>query len=873
MLQQNIAPSLRQSMINEALDYHQNINSVVFKRQARNLETYARESGKTDPSPKDVLVEGTIRQKVGEISTQIQRLNQQLNYASSGAPAPTVGSGGRRGRVSKANRAARRAATGTELVPYTPPQKEYNRRRDEEHARLDALEYTPPPNYPDEGFYEPGEGPERVDMFAPPTSYNPSGNPHALALIKKYLPRPTRPFEDPYNPKQTGISYDYEPFGEFELPQTSIVPMRSNLGLPQEQRIQTRQVPIQPSDDPSDPDSDPEVEEGESKSQAGESGSVGPPSTATDIGEELERRGEIPHPRDIRFIDEPTAPGTRFSSSPNAADSSRLNIIVDNSLAAIVGGYNTLIDYIDLQQKQRAFTQQDEQLVSQLLRELIEPLKMLIANSAVARQSANKSLVDYTRIYNVISALINRITSSPPFLKVPSGILTEKLPIREDIIQAANYNPDKQANHEYLESLITTIRKEFDLVIRTFPKSPIEKEARELKLKELQTAYDKVIKAGYRPSDEVYQDIKTYQQDKQKYPGISQELKDSRAYLQEKEEELSGITKDEEDLLYAENYQRDNLFRIRERISEDEDKLAKNLEYYDETNKLLNDLAFEYDLATPEDQKKIYELMVIHEHSLSEIRKDVEDISEGLREVDTYHRKIAQNIQDLVRELESRRYSPEYKEALKEIIDSEKEALKDIREESINLLASTYKFEKKFPKSEVIKQTKTYHKGKRVEDRSEANKRRMLNESVKQKYKGNFPTFMGDGMPKASSDGKKTGGHVHKKSADPFGDNSELAPYLTKYLRPSKYRQEVPEVISSSEESSGEEDGKPIREKVGLGKKKRVKAIEDFEIIVSAPKADQGFLLEKKKPKRTGGKKKVSKPVHETSPIQDLWFM
>ena len=77
MLQQNIAPSLRQSMINEALDYHQNMNSVVFKRQARNLETYARESGRTDPSPKDVLVEGSIRQKVAEIGTQIQRLNQR----------------------------------------------------------------------------------------------------------------------------------------------------------------------------------------------------------------------------------------------------------------------------------------------------------------------------------------------------------------------------------------------------------------------------------------------------------------------------------------------------------------------------------------------------------------------------------------------------------------------------------------------------------------------------------------------------------------------------------------------------------------------------------------------------------------------------
>ena len=46
----NNVPSLRQKMIDEALNYHQNMNSIVFKRQARNLEAYANPSGRTDPS-------------------------------------------------------------------------------------------------------------------------------------------------------------------------------------------------------------------------------------------------------------------------------------------------------------------------------------------------------------------------------------------------------------------------------------------------------------------------------------------------------------------------------------------------------------------------------------------------------------------------------------------------------------------------------------------------------------------------------------------------------------------------------------------------------------------------------------------------------
>ena len=48
---------------------------------------------------------------------------------------------------------------------------------------------------------------------------------------------------------------------------------------------------------------------------------------------------------------------------------------------------------------------------------------------------------------------------------------------------------------------------------------------------------------------------------------------------------------------------------------------------------------------------------------------------------------------------------------------------------------------------------------------------------------------------------------------------------------------------------------------------------EDFEIIVTAPKAEKGFLLAKKTPKRTGGKKKKAETLIATKPVEDLWFM
>jgi DNA gyrase/topoisomerase IV subunit A len=127
--------------------------------------------------------------------------------------------------------------------------------------------------------------------------------------------------------------------------------------------------------------------------------------------------------------------------------------------------------------------------------------------------------------------------------------------------------------------------------------------------------------------------------------------------------------------------------------------------------------------------------------------------------------------------------------------------------------------------------------------------------------------------PYKSKLGKGKGGHVHKESADKFGDNSELEPYLTKYLRPSKYRNHPEEELSSSEESSGSDSEGP--KKTGRGKKKvshrAKKVIEDYEIIESQPKAEKGVLIEKKTraKKGLGGKK----PVHQARKESDLWFM
>ena len=927
MLEQNIVPSLRQSMINEALDYHQNMNSVVFKRQARNLETYARESGKVDPSPKDILVEGSIRQKVGEISNQIQRLNQQLNYASSGVIAPAVvgsGIGGRRGKQSKIRRNVNRDRLERGEVPIDfstlNPRSDEGYRRESRDAIEAARSYQPIEPQEQE-FYERGQEPEFGRTFQP---MQPSlGLPQTFDVNERL--RLHNPPPPPPSSSSSGTS--------------SVM----SIGRQQEYNRGYQK------------------QEEERKQQE------------RDLDRAL--RATFPSEPSEPSESEPIAPGPIFSSSPSASESSKLYLIVDNSLASIVGLYNSLIDYIEMQQKQRAFSQQDEQLVSQLLRELIDPMKMLIANSAVAKQGATKDLVDYTRIYNVISTLISRISSSPPFLKVPTGLLTEKLPIREDIIQAANFNPDKEANHQYLGQLIKKIEHERDLLVRTFPKSPLEKEARELKLKELETVYRKITSAGYRPSSEIMKDIARVEAIEANQPELGKQIQSKAARLIDLDTRLNldpreELSKIQEETLLIE--------RLQENLADSTQEIAGMMEEISRLDSIFARHAEDIRIhgETPE---------VLT--AMSDIVRAVRDIEEQSAVLKQESFDIERDLKDFdktVRERNKRLETLQYQDPqnLKVIYDREKHELNLLDQEYQKNKAMLEKFRQMSP--EVLK----YHKknapkeahltrnratenkglkrdisflkphveekvpamfprdkpipkqGETLEENFNFYKRGMLpnsedyivklllnpikdddsNNAIHRKYskaelRQFFKTKIGSqnlyrleqsGMSPSDVEdykremqaaldsvptgrGKPTslrGGHVHKKSDDLFGDNSELAPYLTKYLRPSKHRQNVPPIESSSDESSDSEEGEPYRVMKGFGDgmrslpstsgKKNRKKIEDYEIIETQLHPDKAVLIEKKtRTKRIAGGKVIKsvKAVHETAPSQDLWFI
>jgi uncharacterized protein with PIN domain len=121
-------------------------------------------------------------------------------------------------------------------------------------------------------------------------------------------------------------------------------------------------------------------------------------------------------------------------------------------------------------------------------------------------------------------------------------------------------------------------------------------------------------------------------------------------------------------------------------------------------------------------------------------------------------------------------------------------------------------------------------------------------------------------------------GKPHK--ANDFGDDDELAPYLTKRLRPSPYRNNNKINYSSSEESSGEEDGSGSEmeineDRLGKGRKKRSskklnKMMEDMKIMAGMPVKEAAIIIEKKRGKgKSHLRKGVIKPVINTS---NDWF-
>ena len=988
MLNQNNVPSLRQSMINEALNYHQNMNSVVFRRQPQNIQTYENPSGKTDPTQNDILIEGTIRQRISELQSNIAKLNQTLQYTTSDRIAPLFGSG----HIS---------LRGGGLTPLS--------------RTLDGgVKFTLNP-------MRTGTDIPQVATPLPPIPIGEGPRPQARPAIQAQAPLEGMPRSRAPSPN-VGSRGRFSSGGPVRGVHPPPVPGSRSVSPVSRSGSIVRRAPV--------PLINPSIYSGEAFEDS-------PPLVHSRSEAFSSRATQGSNEGD----DEPIAPGITRQSGPSTKSSSKTKIAIDTSLAAIVAGYNNIVDFLDFQQKQRQLTSKDEQVVSSLLKELVQPLRSLIANAStiVSADDANTQ-VDYTRIYNVLSAIIEKITSSPPFLKVSPGLLTESLPIRRDIINAPNFVPEKKKNHQYLETLVDRLKDEEEKMIRFHPKSELEKQAREERIREIKSNYAMLQKAGYRTSTEIlktvdhnlralevasrvfkhreeqsgpppqemieaYSDanLKTQiakdieKEENKNYNSVYRQalslekqleklnLEDQRIAKYSERIEKSIMTANKQMDKYREKYSGHDippkveanieklvgkLAKFDQIIAENTDKRASQTEKYraieanlNEKNERLTSMprpsrtAREARKSYDANRKEFEETKVARKKEFDTARSGRQQLArekgsiltnsavayhaqrvrtgvdqtaaEARRERLQAHKKKGdssifgngrrkeklyggaysqtqlnyirlkseiENLQEqasVVHEESKTAGSPDdrmmYAQLFEEItteIEAKIEALAEIRRQ---YAAEIREVEMSISRGRVLTDEELEELAKTEHERTRYTMRHdnIQDPRLSRTSSSEVPEFKDYDTDEEEDTGRKgkgkpnksrTGGHVHKASADPFGDNNELEPYLTKYLRPSKHRKNVPAIESSSDESSDNEDGQAQHSRpIGRGRntKQKKKEHQDYDIISSLPVKEAAILIEKKgrgRPKKDNTNLHI-KPVHTASKSQDLWFM
>jgi hypothetical protein len=476
---------------------------------------------------------------------------------------------------------------------------------------------------------------------------------------------------------------------------------------------------------------------------------------------------------------EETAPGTLGKTGPSDITRSLMKSrdMVMSAVSSIITGYNGLVDYINLQNRQKPFKQSDVSSIDGLVKQLVDPLKSaLAASSRLLESDTREAERDYTRVYNVISDMIKKILTGMPFIKVDIAMLNERIPLKYEYILSKEYDSKKQSNQQYLKSLEDMVKKEMTSLEKMPEQTPLEQEAKALMRQQMNRQLEQLVDAGLM-KDSVAKKI----------------VRDIKASFGPPS---GGPSKD-----------------IRQVLGKPQERTVRGergfVEVVDEE---------ERKGPVEEGEEKALEL------SQSQI--------EGL-DYDPFFYDVQLNIQSLsqINKVPVARK--------KQLIDNAYDLLERMGKDIWKI------------KDEL----------------KDKNKLQVASSLITE--------LRGKGKPN-----RKKGGNVHK--TEKFGDEQELEPYLTKHLRPSKYRKDVPPIESSSEESSGEEGSGSDMEindmRLGKGKKKGRKARkqkEDVKAIANLPKAEAMVLIEKK---RGGAKKKTEKakvkPALQNSQADvDLWFM
>jgi hypothetical protein len=574
--------------------------------------------------------------------------------------------------------------------------------------------------------------------------------------------------------------------------------------------------------------------------------------------------------------DDTTTPGNLGQTGPSGRSqgmSSTYKIELSNAMTEIITSYNSLCEYIDLQNRQKSFSQRDIANVDGLVKQLIDPMKTSIASLAqvFGTTKTNQQWMDYTRMYNGISSVIKSIQNGMPLQKVSMGILTERIPIKEELVKSNEYDPMSDKNQEYIQTLYGELTKEQNRINALPDHTSLEREAKLISQKTLDKQRDKLESMGLVDAKKIntqrrnlnnaqqymIRDIRNFMRDE----GELYTMEGAEVFA-ELTQAILGTTKNSQlkqiyDRLYSQvPNMLDNDFETYLVPYEISPIIPMNFSETATTPQIIVPRP-----AMPMEQSDSKEDVIEQESKGSSIEEEEEEeipLVDNRRQVYIGIVKPAQDrVEKLIEEVEAN------SDDIQNYYSAR--AVGDYLEKSIRILVNI---------GETTSLTQEAEEYIAISLRSlkdlEENTTRPLFFRLKELHQ------IGEGKPK-----KKKGGRIHKK--DVFDDDAELAPYLTKHLRPSKDRKDVPPIESSSEESSGDEGESSDMEinelRLGKGKKKGKKVrkqIEDISMIMSLPKKEAAAIIEKKK--RGGAKKAVMKPVHtpaikDSGADKDLWFL
>ena len=609
------------------------------------------------------------------------------------------------------------------------------------------------------------------------------------------------------------------------------------------------------------------------------------------------------------YIDTTPAEGKEGTMEGRTLDmsGSKLKSKIDSTLASILSDYNGICQFYDTKNRAKIFSESEGNALIGIIRELHDPIVEAIGK-IMLHKDTNKN---YFQSYRVLKTVMENIDSAPPLIKIPSSLLTEPY----FIPNPTKYKPIDDPLHRHISDAASEIEKLISAYEKIVVTSATEKAAKNKiifklqtvlgrieQLEKTRTAHELKIKtdaaiaaskaastviasvglpttpidavttvlstitssgvsvgvvdksapefatstvvpglpsgpASVEDVDEDYSDegsVHSAPEGAFETMGVTIDIGDGgeKIYIPYRilpQDEIESIT---EQAYNEPNYKKYELSKIRTKKVDSLKKVITKLEKKNiKAKQDIRNAQAELETIDPSQnarKKQLYE-NILNSHIYTVRREGIIANMQNTIKVKTDTVATSKEKTDTVA-------------TIKSDIDTEEDMIKSLKDKLEQV------------KQDILRARKAGDFGKEEE----------LNDQ-KTKLEADIDTMEGKGKP------RRRGGNNH------YGDDSVLAPYLSKHLKPSKFHVKPPlqesssesdsdmepDHVTSSEESEVEEGGRKSR------RKKKAVNPNTF-----AKQGKEGLaLLEKIMSKPRGGRKKSSKPLVNNNRDKDMWFI